>query len=36
MARFEITVPVDPARACPNAGSAGPCNAEELDSWFLW
>lgn len=24
MAKLEMAVPVEPARACPNAGSAGP------------
>jgi hypothetical protein len=36
MARFEIAVQVEPARAWPSAGRAGPLRADEEVSWFLW
>jgi len=29
MARFEIAVPADPARACPSAGRPGPVEVVE-------
>lgn len=35
MARFEMAVPVEPARACPNAGRAGPPKVEVCSSWVL-
>jgi hypothetical protein len=36
MDRFEIAVPVAPARACPRAGRAGPIGVDEGFSWTLW
>ena len=36
MARLEMAAPVEPAKACPRAGRAGPLKVEEEFSWFLW
>lgn len=37
MARLEIAVPAEPARAWPNAGSAGPPRYEaDCSSFVLW
>jgi hypothetical protein len=36
MARLEMAVPADPARACPSAGRPGPVEVEEGVSWIWW